>query len=141
LETTPFLTADAFAAMIAPRTLTPAERSLVELLVQVVADWIRDPSRRPGLGLTDPLSNQAKLITYMVTLDALGPAGGGDRRIKSFTSTRDDRVESVTYADAARLAAFDETHLAMLGLSLTAAPRATFDSDFVDRDARGYPRW
>lgn len=144
METTPFLTADAFAAMIAPRVLSPAERALVELLVVAAAAWIRDPTRRPDLGVNDPLATQAKLITYMVINDALGPVAGADRRVTKYRTSADNRETEVTYAEAAKLLSFDESHLALLGLSLTAAPRATFDdfaTAFTDVDVYGRRRW
>lgn len=142
METTPFLAGDHIAAMIAPRQLSTGERALVDLLVQAVADWIRHPSRLPGLTATDPLATQAKLITYEVVVEALGPAGaGGDRRVRSYTTESDNRSTSVTYADASAIAAGllddDQRYLKMLGLPLTAAPAATFDNfdeAFVDRD-------
>lgn len=142
METTPFLTADQFGAMIAPRALSAGERSLVELLVQAVADWIRHPSRLPNLVANDPLATQAKLITYDVVTEALGPAvPGGDRRVRSYTTETDNRSTSITFADAKAIAAGllddDMRYLKMLGLPLSATPAATFDTfdeAFMDRD-------
>lgn len=151
METTPFLTVDQYEAMLSPRTLGAGERALVELLVQAVADWIRDPSRLPNLLSTDPLGKtQAKLITYEVVTEALGPAAfNGDRRVRSYTTEADQRTTSVTYADAASIAAGmlddDARYLKMLGLSLSTPPAATFDTfdeAFLDRDpVYGYRQW
>lgn len=148
METTPFLTADGYAALIAPRTLTAGERALVELLAQAVADWIRDPSRLPTLLTTDPLGKtQAKLVTFEVVSQALGPAGV-DSRVKSYTATTDDRTTTVTYAEAVAIAASlldgDQRYSKMLGLSVTTLPAATFDSfadAYVERDAFGARTW
>lgn len=143
METTPFLTREQYEAMIAPRTLGAGDAALVELLVQAVADWIRDPSRLPNLLTTDPLGKtQAKLITYEVVTEALGPAAaGGDRRVRSYTTEADNRTTSVTYSDATAIAAGllddDERYLKMLGLPLSTPPAATFDTfdeAFMDRD-------
>lgn len=142
METTPFLSRQDYEGMIAPRVLTAGERALVELLVQAVADWIRHPSRLPNIGTSGPQVTQAKLITYEVVTEALGPAAvGGDRRVRSYTTEADQRTTSVTYADAKALAAGllddDQRYLKMLGLPLSATPVATFDPfdvAFVDRD-------
>ncbi|MCG5431234.1 hypothetical protein LV457_02880 [Mycobacterium sp. MYCO198283] len=133
MDTQPFLTAAEFAQLIAPRVLTAGETALVGLLVQAAADWIRDPSRRPGLARTDPLgATQAKLITYEVVSAALGAAGVDPQlgpRVRQVMSNTDGRQLSVTYADAARLLEFDDRHLAALGLSTSAAPQAFFGND------------
>ena len=140
MDTQPFLTADEFAAMIAPRILTAGERLLVELLVQAAADWIRDPSRRPGLARTDPLAVQAKLLTFDVVSSVLG-AAGVDPRVRQVMTQTDNRTTSITYADAARLLEFDERHLAMLGLSTSAEPQARFDSFETAFNDCGPRRW
>lgn len=142
METTPFLTRQDYEGMIAPRVLTAGERALVELLVQAVADWIRHPSRLPNIGTSGPQVTQAKLITYEVVSEALGPAvPGGDRRVRSFTQESDNRSTSITFADAKAIASGllddDMRFLKMLGLPLSAAPAATFDpfdEAFLDRD-------
>ena len=143
-ETTPFLTVAQFAEMIAPRTLTAGESALVGLLVQAAADWIRDPSRKPGLVLNDPLATQAKLITYDVAVEALGPIGV-DRKTRSVTRSTDDRTTTISYADAIAMCDLNQQrYLQWLGLALTAEPRATFDSfdtAFVDCDRYGRRAW
>lgn len=141
MDTTPFLSVDEFEGMFRP--LSPAERNLVALLVQAAADWIRDDSRLPGLPTNDPLAVQAKLVTFDVVKSALGPAGT-DPRVKSYTSSVNDRTTTITYNEAAALLTFDENHFAMLGLTMSAEPRATFDefdTAFADVDAYGYRRW
>lgn len=125
------------------RPLATSERLLVDLLVQAAADWIRDPSRRPGLLLTDPLAVQAKLVTYDVVSSVLGPAGT-DPRVKSHTSTVNDRTTTITYSEAASLLEWDDRHLQALGLSMSVEPRATFDpfdTAFSDVDAYGRRTW
>lgn len=141
MDTTPFLSVDDFEGMFRP--LSPAERNLVALLVQAAADWIRNDSRLPGLAATDPLGVQAKLVTFDVVKAALGPAGT-DPRVRSYTSSVNDRTTTITYNEAAALLTFEENHLAMLGLTLSAEPRATFDdyaSAFVDVDSYGRRIW
>lgn len=141
MDTTPFLSVDEFEAMFRP--LSAAERNLVALLVQAAADWIRNDSRLPGLAATDPLGVQAKLVTFDVVKAALGPAGT-DPRVRSYTSSVNDRTTTITYNEAADLLAFDDTHLNMLGLITVAEPRATFDdfsTAFTDVDAYGRRTW
>lgn len=141
MDTTPFLTDTEFEAMFRP--LSSQERELVKLLVKAAADWIRDPSRRPGLTSNDPLATQAKLVTFDVVKAALGPAGT-DPRVKSYTSSVNDRTTTITYNEAAALLTFEENHLAMLGLTLSAEPRATFDSfdtAFAEVDLYGRRVW
>ncbi|GJJ23731.1 hypothetical protein [Mycolicibacterium mageritense] len=143
MDNQPFLSADEFAALIAPRQLTAGERALVELLVQAAADWIRDPSRLPGLLRTDPLgATQAKLITYDVVSAVLGPSGTAPSdRLRQVMTQTDGRTTSLTYAEAAKLLEFDDRHLEMLGLSTTAAPQARFDSFETAFDECGPRRW
>lgn len=141
MDTTPFLSVDDFAGMFRP--LSTAERNLVALLVQAAADWIRNDSRLPGLLASDPLAVQAKIVTFDVVSSVLGPAGT-DPRVKSHTSTVNDRTTTITYNEAASLLEFDERHLAMLGLPMTVEPRATFDdfaTAFEERDSRGRRVW
>lgn len=142
MDTTPFLSTTEFEAMFRP--LSGAERNLVDLLVQAAADWIRSPDRWPGLVGTDPLGVQAKLVTFDVVKSALGPAGT-DPRVRSYTSSVNDRTTTITYAEAAALLTFDDNHRALLGLTLSAEPRATFDSfetAFSDvDDIYGRRRW
>ncbi|OCB46703.1 hypothetical protein A5721_10960 [Mycobacterium vulneris] len=127
--TTPFLSVDEFAALIAPRVLTAGERALVGLLVQAAADWIRDPERRPGLSGNDPLVTQAKLITYDVVSSVLSPAGLDDPRVRQVMTQTDSRTTSITYAEAAKLLEFDDRHLMALGLSTSALPQAFYGTD------------
>ncbi len=136
----PFLTVDQFAAMIAPRALTAGEQLLVGLLVQAAADWIRDPSRLPGLAVTDPLATQAKLVTFDVVRAALS-AEGADPLVRQIMAQSDGRTTQVTYAGAAALLAFDDRHLEMLGLSTTAEPQARFDPFETAFDDCGPRRW
>ncbi|WP_319456872.1 MULTISPECIES: hypothetical protein [unclassified Mycobacterium] len=128
MDTQPFLTADQFAALIAPRTLTAGERALVELLVQAAADWIRAPSRLPGLLTTDPLATQAKLVTYDLVASVLSPQNL-DPRVRQLMTQTDGRTTSITYADAAKLLVFDDRYLVALGLSTTAEPQAFYGTD------------
>lgn len=122
----PFLTTDQFQELYRG-TLTPKQRALVDLWVQAAADWIRDPSRLPGLRIDEPRAVQAKIVTFEVVRDALGPDGVTDPRVRSYLSTTDNRTTSITYADAAAMLEFDDHHLSLLGLSTSAAPRAQFD--------------
>lgn len=141
METTPFLSVDDFAGLFRP--LSTEERNLVALLVQAAADWIRDDSRLPGLTVADPKAVQAKLVTFDVVKAALGPAGT-DPRVRSYTSSVNDRTTTITYNEAADLLEFDETHLNMLGLITVAEPRATFDdfnTAFSDVDSLGRRVW
>lgn len=141
MDTTPFLSVDDFQGMFRP--LSPAERNLVGLLVQAAADWIRDPARLPGLAVSDTRSVQAKLVTFDVVKAALGPAGT-DSRVRSYTSSVNDRTTTITYNEAADLLEFDDTHLNLLGLITVAEPRATFDDfdkAFTDADAYGRRVW
>ncbi|ORA24951.1 hypothetical protein BST13_33525 [Mycobacterium aquaticum] len=127
--------------MIAPRVLTAGERSLVELLVQAAADWIRDPARLPGLSTNDPLAVQARLITYDVVSSVLSPAGLDDPRVRQVMTQTDSRTTSITYADAAKLLDFDDRHLIALGLSTSALPQATFEPFDVAFTDCGPRRW
>lgn len=136
MDTSPFLTKEDFAAMILPRVLTSGETTLVGLLVQAAADWIRNPARRPGLAKTDPLATQAKLLTYDVVSSVIS-AAGVDPRVRQMMTQTDGRTTSLTYADAAKLLEFDDRHLQMLELSTTAAPQAHFGD--LPPDAAGYP--
>ena len=136
----PFLTVEQFEAMIAPRVLTAGERLLVGLLVQATADWIRDPSRLPGLPTTDPLAERAKLVTYDVVRSALS-AEGADPLVRQIMAQSDGRTTQVTYAGASALLDFTDRHLEMLGLSTTAAPQARFDSFETAFDDCGPRRW
>lgn len=141
MDRTPFLSVDDFEGMFRP--LSAAERNLVALLVQAAADWIRDDSRLPGLTLADPKAVQAKLVTFDVVKAALGPAGT-DPRVRSYTSSVNDRTTTITYNEAADLLEFDDTHLHMLGLITVAEPRATFDDfdkAFTDTDIYGRRVW
>ncbi|QEA10776.1 head-tail connector [Mycobacterium phage Weirdo19] len=140
MDPTTFLSADEFAALIAPRVLLPGERALVELLVQAAAAWIRHPDRRPGLTASDPLAVQAKLVTYDVVSAVLG-AAGVDPRVRQITTSTDNRQTSITYADAAGLLEFDDRHLVMLDLSTTAVPQARFDDFDTAFDDCGPRRW
>lgn len=140
MDTQPFLSVDEFAALIAPRQLSTGERALVGLLVQAAADWVRDPSRFPGLPRTDPLATQAKLLTFDVVSSVLGPAGV-DPRVRQVMTQTDGRTTSITYADAAALLEFDDRHLAMLGLSTNAEPQATFEPFDVAFTDLGPRRW
>jgi hypothetical protein len=139
-ETTPFLTVQQFSEMIAPRTLTGGESALVGLLVQAAADWIRQ--RLPELDLGN---TQAKLVSYDVAIEALGPAGGIDRKARSITRAADDRTTTVTYADAVAMLDLNQARYSQwLGLGLTSDPQATFDDfavAFTDRDAYGRRTW
>lgn len=141
MDTQPFLSASEFATLIAPRQLTAGEAALVELLVQAAADWIRDPSRLPGLARTDPLgATQAKLVTYDVVSSVLSPQNL-DPRVRQVMTQTDGRTTSITYADAAKLLAFDDRHLLMLGLSTSATPLARFDPFECAFDDAGPRRW
>lgn len=139
-ETTPFLTVEQFAEMIAPRTLTAGEAALIGLLVQAAADWIRQ--RLPELELAN---TQAKLVTYDVAVEALAPTGVGDRKARSVTRTADNRTTTITYAEALDMMDLNQAkYSAWLGLGLTSDPSATFEDysvAFTDRDAYGRRTW
>lgn len=141
-ETTPFLSVDDVAAMLAPRLLSTGERTLVGLLVTTAAEWIRDPSRCPDLPTS---SSAAKLVTYDVVVEALGPESGIGRKVRSVTRATDDRSTTVAYAEAVALMDLNqERYSQLLGLSMTAEPRGTFDSfdtAFVDADPCGRRAW
>lgn len=148
MDTTPFLTHGEFEAMFRP--LSTREVELVKLAVQVVADWIRHPDRLPNLAASPPgpLVNQAKLVTFSVVSQLLGPAGQTDPRVRSYTSEVNDRSTTITYAEVASMVMFDESHYQLLGLTMAAEPRATFDPfetafDDVATNAAGYTyrRW
>lgn len=120
-EVTPFLTVTEFEGMFRPLSVT--EQALAEILVRAAAAWIRDPSRLPDLPASD---ERGKLVTYDVVKAMFGPEGVTDSRVTELTRTTDDRTLTVKLAQAAEMLDFTERHLQMLGLSLTAAPHATF---------------
>lgn len=119
-ETTPFLTTDQFQAMFA-RTLSVRERALADLLVQAAANWIRQ--RLPDLPV---YHTEARLVTYDVVAAVLRKPGeyAGFSQV---TRTTDDRTLGYTLDAAGDLLEFTDRHLQLLGLSVTAQPRAMTD--------------
>lgn len=122
METTPFLTVEQFQAMFA-RALSAQEMTLAALLCQAAANWIRHPSRLPGL---PPSNTEAKLVTFDVVSAALArPAEYVG--FSSVTRTTDDRTTGYTLESAAQLLEFTDRHRDLLGLSTAAAPTITVD--------------
>jgi len=120
IETTPFLTTDQFQGMFA-RTLSVRERALTDMLVQAAANWIRE--RLPDL----PLGHtEARLVTYDVVA-AVMRRPGEYAGFSQVTRTTDDRTLGWTLESAGDMLSFEDRHLRMLGLSVTAAPRAMVD--------------
>ncbi len=120
LETTPFLTTDGFQAMFA-RTLSVRERALTDLLVAAAANWIRE--RLPDLPLAH---TEAKLVTYDVVA-AVMRRPGDYTGFSQVTRVTDDRTLGYTLESAANMLEFEDRHYRMLGLSVTASPRALVD--------------
>lgn len=120
IETTPFLTTDQFQAMFA-RTLSVRERALTDMLVQAAANWIRE--RLPDL----PVGHtEAKLVTYDVVSSVMRRPGeyAGFSQV---TRTTDDRTLGWTLESVGDMLSFEDRHMRMLGLSVTAAPRVMVD--------------